>query len=143
MATPEHTPLGRGYDEWYGYYQHANNYWSKGADLPSTGEVDICLNKFTDLSMHNQTYRGGVLDSKALDPSCQTSTEEDPSCYEEHLFKKQALAMIDRHDFASKPLFFFYSFHIVHTPLDCPLSYLAKADARIAPNTFDDSGRRR
>ena len=22
------------YDEWYGYFQHANNYWTKGTDRP-------------------------------------------------------------------------------------------------------------
>mmetsp|Transcript_4041 Transcript_4041/g.13606 ORF Transcript_4041/g.13606 Transcript_4041/m.13606 type:complete len:176 (-) Transcript_4041:292-819(-) len=26
MATPEHTPLGRGYDSWVRYFQHANDY---------------------------------------------------------------------------------------------------------------------
>ena len=50
MATPEHTPLGRGYDSWLGYYQHANEYWAKGLDLASTGEIDVCLNHFVDLS---------------------------------------------------------------------------------------------
>lgn len=112
-------------------------------DLQSTGEVDICLNKFTDLSMQNATYRGGVLDKRALDASCAKSTEDDPSCYEEYLFKKRALDIIEKHDFSQKPLFFFYAFHIVHTPLDCPLSYLEKADRRIEPFSFDDDGRRR
>ena len=112
-------------------------------DLQSTGEIDICLNKFTDLSKQNSTYRGGVLDKSELDASCATSAEEEPTCYEEYLFKKHALDIVDRHDFSSKPLFFFYAFHIVHTPLDCPLSYLAKADKRIQPYSFDDEGRRR
>ena len=26
MATPEHTPRGRGYETWLGYFQHANDY---------------------------------------------------------------------------------------------------------------------
>ena len=30
MATLEQTPYGRGYDEWFGYFQHANDYWEKG-----------------------------------------------------------------------------------------------------------------
>ena len=49
MATPEHTPQGRGYQEFYGYFQHANSYWTKGTPLEATGEVDICLNHFKDL----------------------------------------------------------------------------------------------
>ena len=70
MATPRHTPLGRGYSSMYGYYQHANDYWTKGEGEPSlrepqrgfeaTGEVDVCLNHFTDLSEANATYFGGV-----------------------------------------------------------------------------------
>ena len=29
MATRAHTPRGRGYDTWLGYYHHANDYWSQ------------------------------------------------------------------------------------------------------------------
>ena len=27
MATPEHTPRGRGYESSFGYFHHANDYW--------------------------------------------------------------------------------------------------------------------
>lgn len=30
MATPEHTPIGRGYESFVGYYTHANDFWNKG-----------------------------------------------------------------------------------------------------------------
>ena len=63
MATPRHTPLGRGYSSMYGYYQHANEYWRKGMSLQSTGEVDLCLNRFTDLSRTSSTHRGGVFNA--------------------------------------------------------------------------------
>jgi len=48
MATPRHTPIGRGYDTWYGYYQHSNDYWTKDmgkgiTGLETTGEIDSCL----------------------------------------------------------------------------------------------------
>ena len=29
MATPEHTPRGRGYDSSFGYFHHANDYWTE------------------------------------------------------------------------------------------------------------------
>eukprot|EP00657_Telonema_sp_P-1_P000336 TRINITY_DN10632_c0_g1_i1.p3 TRINITY_DN10632_c0_g1~~TRINITY_DN10632_c0_g1_i1.p3 ORF type:complete len:102 (+),score=32.72 TRINITY_DN10632_c0_g1_i1:344-649(+) len=80
MATPEHTPQGKGYQEWYGYYSHANQYWTKGMTIQSTGELDTCLNHFTDLSQANRTYRGGVTDPVALDSSCSSLSTADPPC---------------------------------------------------------------
>lgn len=142
MATPEHTPWGRGYDEFYGYYQHANNYWNKEGHIEATGAVDLCLNQLTDLAEHNATYRGGVLDPAALDDSCSSSWDDDPSCYEEHLFKEKALDILERHDAAAAPLFYFHSFHLIHTPLNIPNSYLTKIDELADPYLFDDAGRR-
>jgi len=140
MATPEHTPLGRGYEQFYGYYQHANSYWSKGTGMESTGELDICMNKLTDLSIENATYRGGELNPAALDSTCDHGGN-DTDCYEEHLFKENGLRILDEHD-PSQPLYYFHSFHLVHTPLDVPQSYVRKAEERIKPYQFDDSGRR-
>ena len=45
MATPEHSPLGKGYDTWLGYFQHANDYWQESMPLASTGNLDVCLNE--------------------------------------------------------------------------------------------------
>ncbi len=141
MATPDHTPSGRGYDSFYGYFQHANHYWNKEGHIEATGDVDLCLNRFTDLFKENATYRGGVLDSGDLDDSCSGSDEEDPECYEEHLFKRNTLSVIEEHD-PSDPLFMFHSFHLLHTPLHVPNSYLQKVDDLIVPEAFDTAGRR-
>ena len=132
MATPEHTPHGRGYDSWYGYYQHANEYWQKGMSLQSTGELDGCLNRFSDLSETNATYRGGAA-RRDLDASCSTSTEPDPPCYEEALFRDRSLGIIDAHDPSKQPLFLVHAFHLVHSPLQVPLSYIAEARASLQP----------
>jgi arylsulfatase I/J len=35
-----------------------------------------------------------------------------------------------------------HAFHLIHTPLDVPASYLAKADSLISPSIFDSAGRR-
>jgi len=134
MATPAHTPQGRGYDSWYGYYQHANDYWNKGMgsvkNPQATGEIDICLNKFTDFSEETDTHRGGVLDSDALDGSCWDSMAEDPPCYAEQLFKNRTLEIIRQHD-PAEPLFHMHAFHALHTPLQVPQSYLKKIDAAV------------
>ena len=145
MATPEHTPYGRGYDSWYGYYQHANDYWGKSAALEAIGEVDVCLNHFVDLSETNATYRGGVLDRAQLDAACQNSTALHPPCYEEALFRARALRIISEHEL-NQPLFLVHAFHLVHTPLQVPLSFIQLAEdslTRHSPGlTFDDVGRR-
>ena len=39
LATPEHTPIGRGYESFVGYYAHANDYWNKGMGRPQDGEA--------------------------------------------------------------------------------------------------------
>lgn len=133
MATPDHTPEGRGYETWLGYYQHANDYWRKNTVFQATGEVDICLNRLNDFSMHNATYRGGVLDAASMSAACQKDPESDPGCYEEHLFKERALQVIRQHDAskAEEPLFLFYAFHLLHTPLEVPQFYLKEIDRRV------------
>ncbi|CAE8657425.1 unnamed protein product [Polarella glacialis] len=134
MATPEHTPDGRGYDSWIGFFQHANDYWRKNMPMQATGEIDNCLNTFKDLFMHNATFRGGVQDGTSYSPKCLKDPESHIECYEEYLFKERALAIIKEHD-ASKPespLFLFYAFHLVHTPLQVPKEYLRKLDQMVA-----------
>jgi arylsulfatase I/J len=147
MATPRHTPRGRGYDSWYGYYQHSNDYWTKGmgvgqTGLETTGEIDCCLNHFVDFSEANATYFGGVRDAAALSGACANSSAADPPCYEDHLLKARTLRIIDAHD-ASKPLFLVHAFHSVHTPLQAPRAYLARVAALAAPFVFDDLNRQR
>ena len=39
MATREHTPLGRGFEDSLFFYHHANNYYDCGVELEATGEV--------------------------------------------------------------------------------------------------------
>ena len=29
MATNKHTPYGRGYESWTGYFNHCNDYWNQ------------------------------------------------------------------------------------------------------------------
>ncbi|CAK9076379.1 unnamed protein product, partial [Durusdinium trenchii] len=125
MATPEHSPLGKGYDTWLGYFQHANDYWQESMPLASTGNLDVCLNEFRDFSFYNDTYHGPVIEEIAAELGCNL---EDPdyclpdSCYEEAMFNEHDLTDQD------SPLFLFYAFHLLHTPLQLPNSYLEEID---------------
>jgi len=130
MATPEQTPLGRGYESWTGYYQHANDYWRKSTKLESIGEVDPCFNTMLDFITLNATYRGGVRDAISMTDACKNDHEADPACYEEHIFKTRVLDIINSHDTTKidSPLFLFYAFHLVHTPLEVPIAYLQRIE---------------
>jgi len=106
MATKDHTPIGRGYETFLGYYHHANDYWTQGISLPSIGNINICLNRFSDLSNTNGP-----------------ETRLQGSSYEEEIFLQESLNIIHSHDI-SQPFFLFHSFHLVHTPLQVPKAWM-------------------
>eukprot|EP01064_Diplonema_japonicum_P010618 TRINITY_DN1785_c0_g1_i1.p1 TRINITY_DN1785_c0_g1~~TRINITY_DN1785_c0_g1_i1.p1 ORF type:complete len:532 (+),score=127.75 TRINITY_DN1785_c0_g1_i1:635-2230(+) len=106
MATPMHTPIGRGYESWLGYFHHANDYWTEKLPFQSTGTVDVCGNAFVDLWLNNGPALG-----------------MNGTVYEEELFTNNTLNIIRQHD-PKEPLFLFHAFHLMHTPLQVPQSYL-------------------
>mmetsp|Transcript_170608 Transcript_170608/g.547236 ORF Transcript_170608/g.547236 Transcript_170608/m.547236 type:complete len:218 (-) Transcript_170608:928-1581(-) len=87
-----------------------------------------------DLFMHNDTYRGGVRDGITMSPECLQDPSSFAACYEEELFKAGALEVIRDHDVTKPdaPLFLFYAFHLMHTPLQVHDSYLRKIDDLVA-----------
>ena len=127
MATPTHTPAGRGYDSSLNYFHHANDYWSQsdpmgggckekiGVDLYNTTEPAWGLN--TSIKHHN--YRNA-------------------SAYEEAIFHRRLAAEIDQHDPSKQPLFVFYAAHLVHLPYQVPQDYLDRA-SKAGGGPFDNS----
>ena len=98
MATPDHTPMGRGFDSSFGYFHHDNDYYTETVEACNgTKIVDIWV---TDKPGHGLNGTG-------------------PDNYEEGLFKQQLLNVVKNHD-PSTPLFLYYVPHIVHTPLQVP-----------------------
>lgn len=100
--------MGRGYETFFGYYHHANDYFDQTLSAGSTVHSDLCQNlgyKFVDLWNTNKPAWGF-----------------NGSAYEEELFLQNSLKVIDQHDASDldHPLFLFHSFHIVHTPLQVP-----------------------
>ena len=120
MATPTHTPWGRGYDDSICYYHHGNSYWVEGTgDLTCSVMVDLWDN--TKPAWGQQGLKGHT-------PSYNDSN------YEEHIFRERLLAQLEAHDASKAPLFMFYSAHLVHDPYEVPQNYLdAKSKAGGGP----------
>ena len=148
FATPEHTPLGRGFDSFLGFFQAGTNVWEERATA-IVPQFDICLSKFQDFSLHNATYRNGVTDEIRAELGCHmnfptgspiTTTgclKEDPqrcledSCFLDAMLLQHTLKLIQNHD-ADTPLFLAFSPHMVHTPLGLPKTTLEELDKLVA-----------
>ncbi|CAK9083026.1 Arylsulfatase B (ASB) (N-acetylgalactosamine-4-sulfatase) (G4S) [Durusdinium trenchii] len=146
MATPQHTPYGRGFDSSFIYYQHANDYWNKKTGIQATGEITTCLNAFYDLMIENHTYRGPYKGA-ALTDACKDSTEPTPYCYEEKMFEEHSLQIINNHNTSDveHPLFLFHAFHLLHTPLQVPKYYYEQIEKDVIQRggkAFDSQNRR-
>jgi arylsulfatase A-like enzyme len=114
LATPDHTPRGRGYAHSLSYLSGANDYWQQTSG-------DWCgAGSFTDLW-------GSTSPALGLNSSWACSNAHQPaSChYEEDIFLNFTLAQIAAHN-ASAPLMLYYAPHSVHMPLEVPAAQLAK-----------------
>ena len=115
LATPVHTPLGRGYQHSLVYLDGANDYYtSETGDWCGAPTVDLWQDAGPALGLNNSL-------------NCSQSWQP-PSCvYEDALFTDFALARIAEHDPAT-PLFLYFAPHSVHLPLEVPDAQLAKFD---------------
>eukprot|EP00039_Didymoeca_costata_P001708 m.54477 g.54477 ORF g.54477 m.54477 type:complete len:583 (-) comp10929_c0_seq2:800-2548(-) len=117
MATPDHTPKGRGYDTSLNYFCHANDYWDQkcGGGLVDLWDTDGPANK---LNGSCEGYYNGT--HGCFQPGTNKQYTIGPDVlYEEHIFRMRALNIIQAHD-PSTPLFLNYDSHIVHSPLQVP-----------------------
>lgn len=107
MAYWEQTPMGRGYETFFGYYHHANDYWTQRTiPLPAGkgDKGDVC---------------GDLID---LWNTTGPARDKNGTAYIEELFLQNTLGVLDRHD-PQEPLFLFHSFHLGHTPLEVPQAW--------------------
>ena len=104
MATPLHTPEGRGYDSVLCYYSHKNDFWTMQSDQSSCSPAPI------DLWQAN----------KSVSPSGSPAYRLNGSMYEEQLFEQRLLRIVAQHDPTTSPLFLFYAAHVGHYPLQVP-----------------------
>ena len=105
MATPTHTPLGRGFDSSLCYFHHTNDYYNETT-------VENC-------------QKHEIVDLWATTQPAFGLNKTGPDGYEEGLFREHLLKIVMNHD-PSQPLFLYYASHAIHTPYEVPESYLNK-----------------
>jgi arylsulfatase I/J len=112
MATPQHTPQGRGFDTSIGYFNHDN-------DMYHYNVTDQTLIWYPQQCETDKYAGRGWIDLWRTDgPSNFTD-----GYYEPYFFKDELLQLFDERDTA-RPLFLYYASRLVHAPLQAPQVYL-------------------
>jgi arylsulfatase B len=135
MATFDHTPAGRGYVSSFGYFNHANDYWSELAGDAPYKAARHC------------TGSAGVRHSPVdlWDTDAPAATENGTAHvgsvqgYEEYKFQDHVLSVIDAHN-PSVPLFLNYDMHVIHAPMQAPDVYLSQFDFIAHSSCGDHTG---
>eukprot|EP00947_MAST-08B_sp_MAST-8B-sp1_P001451 g1451.t1 len=121
MATERHTPLGRGYETWLGYFGHCNDYWTEvdKCGMQKCGDVDM-----VDLWSQNVSWTNPSRPASSLNNSQTCSQSEQDGCtFEDDLFLERAKRIVREHDTtspAAAPLFLFWGIHACHGPREVP-----------------------
>ena len=114
LATPTHTPQGRGYNRSLVYLDGANDYWTQQTgDWCAAPTVDLWQDGRPALGMNNSL-------------KCSQSNQAAGCVYEDDLFTDFAVARIAEHNASAAPLFLYFAPHSVHLPLEVPQAQLAK-----------------
>ena len=101
MATPDHVPLGRGFDSSLCYFHHGNDFFNE-----TDGRCDHVR----------------IVDLWGTDKPATGLNGTGPDKYEEGLFKEQVVNIINSHD-PETSLFMYYATHAPHDPYEVPESY--------------------
>lgn len=128
MATPKHTPKGRGYDTSLNYFAHKNDFWTQEC------MQSVCCKKWMEDDHGHGNRDGDDMTIYDLWDTDRGATDLQGSDYEEFIFQRRMLDIIDNHATKSKesdtiqPLFLFYGPHVAHCPLQVPQEYLERFD---------------
>ena len=116
MATPKHTPEGRGYMSALNYWSHKNDFWTMVSDQSGCPGPNI-----VDLWQANSSAAG-------------IAWHLVGAGYEEYLFRDEALRVLAAHP-PSVPLLLFYAAHVGHFPLQVPQDAFEKT--QLEPSVGD------
>eukprot|EP00756_Hemistasia_phaeocysticola_P054128 Hpha_TRINITY_DN30070_c0_g1::TRINITY_DN30070_c0_g1_i1::g.21442::m.21442/K12375/ARSI_J; arylsulfatase I/J len=124
MATPRHTPSGRGYRSWLGYFNHCNDYWTS-VDKCGMGSCPGDA-EMVDLWEQNGTTSRpgwGLNNSRT---QCSQQKQSHGCKFEDDMFAERVVDIISGHNVTAGPLFLFWATHGIHGPLECPDATLDK-----------------
>ena len=131
MATPKHTPYGRGYETSLHYFEHKNDFWThacmQSECCPNYGLYADNHTEIPDFWEAAKPLRNWNLTLTDLWDTHGPAAHLNGTDYEEFIFLKRMQQIIRNHDPAD-PLFLFYAPHVAHCPLQVPQSYLDKFD---------------
>merc|ERR1719397_1311770 len=128
MATFDHTPHGRGYENALNYFHHANDYWNfRTENCPDPHNKSVKL-PITDLWEAKKNLTEGPARGYITSNTSHCSQGKQSGCaYEDILLTSFVMNAIMEHD-PSDPLFIFWPFHAVHAPLQVPDLYIDRLD---------------
>ena len=110
MATPDHTPKGRGFQSSFGYFHHTNDYYME--------TTESCMYNST------RTYPVDLWDTDKPAYGVNGSDTVNDK-YEESLFHQYLMDIIANHN-TNTPLFLYYAPHLVQNPQQVPAPYMSK-----------------
>eukprot|EP01062_Namystynia_karyoxenos_P003461 TRINITY_DN11238_c0_g1_i1.p1 TRINITY_DN11238_c0_g1~~TRINITY_DN11238_c0_g1_i1.p1 ORF type:complete len:597 (+),score=113.64 TRINITY_DN11238_c0_g1_i1:70-1791(+) len=123
MATPQHTPLGRGYRKSLFYFHHQNDYWTMATQPNESDAGDTTCPGFPSdrgpVDLWEDDHPAWGLNNSA---EC-SQVHQDGCVFEDQLFAERVYSAIRTHD-VSAPLFLFWAMHAVHQPLEAPQRFI-------------------
>eukprot|EP00039_Didymoeca_costata_P024829 m.11611 g.11611 ORF g.11611 m.11611 type:complete len:580 (-) comp4490_c0_seq1:211-1950(-) len=151
MATIDHTPYGRGYENSFGYFHHDNDYWTERlwSFDNDTGFVPQCNTTIVDMWITNGSgYGSGAFGMNGTAPTSSNTSNVPAGVngsivdYEEWKFAKYVTNLLQNHDY-SVPLFLNYDLHIAHEPIEVPREYFDKQENIVKMSRIGDYDYRR
>jgi len=131
MATPFHSPLGRGYNKSLFYFHHQNDYWTSATQPnESTAGDTTCPGWPKDRGPRDLWEDDHPAWNLVNSVNC-TQVSHGGCRYEDRIFADRVLAEVAAHD-VTMPLFVFWAPHAVHDPLEVPQEF-AQRFARFGP----------
>ncbi|CAG5115309.1 unnamed protein product [Candidula unifasciata] len=123
----EYTPLYRGFDSFYGY-------WEGGEDYYTYYHCDSFHNRSTPTDMRilqgytNEDILSGKYADKKTWCGYDLRDMSEPvtnmnGTYSTHLYTKRAIDVINRSKNAGKPFFLYLAYQAVHAPMEVPAEY--------------------
>lgn len=109
MATPSHTPMGRGYDSSLSYFGHGNWGWT---------EIEWGGSENNETRVPTES-NDGIVDLWDTDRPASTL---NGTGYEEDLFRDRMVSILRSHDPAI-PIFLNYNSKLAHYPMQAPIEY--------------------